>query len=54
MPFFCLLLTGIIAPNNATAGDLAECMTEKMLQANDSVTIGNLRLECEKEIQEGA
>ena len=50
---FCLLCAGIIMPSNCMAVDLTECMTRKVLQASESMTIGDLRLECEKEINDG-
>lgn len=49
----CLLCAGIITPNYSMGDDLAECMTKKVVQASDSMTIGSLRLECEKEIHDG-
>lgn len=50
---FCLLLTGIAVPQASQAMDLAECMTEKMQQVSDATTIGELRLECQKQLQDG-
>ena len=50
---FCLMLAGIAAPAITQADDLAECMTATMQQANDSMTIGELRLQCEKQLHEG-
>ncbi|MFT5699216.1 MAG: phospholipase A1 [Desulforhopalus sp.] len=46
-----LLFTGIMSSQNSIAVDLSECMSAKMQQASDSMTVGTLRLECEKEIQ---
>lgn len=48
---FCLLLTGLSLPEASSANELADCMTEMMLQANDSTTIGDLRLQCQKQVQ---
>lgn len=50
---FYLFCAGIIIPNNSTAVDLTECMTKKVLQASESMTIGDLRLECQKDLQDG-
>jgi phospholipase A1 len=50
---FYLLLTGIAVPQESQANDLAECMTEKMQQVSDATTVGELRLECRKELQDG-
>lgn len=49
----CLLLTGIAVPQESRASDLTECMTEKMQQVSDATTIGELRLECQKQLQAG-
>ncbi|MGB3223069.1 MAG: phospholipase A [Desulforhopalus sp.] len=50
---FFLLFTVIGAPKVCLAIDLNKCMVEKMQQANDSITIGELRLECQKQIHDG-
>ena len=47
--FPCLLMTAAVA-----ADDLFECMTSKLPQADDSMTIGELRLLCQKELQAGS
>jgi len=45
----CLSMIGI-----GHAGDLTECMTQAMQQANDDVTIGELRLQCQKQLRDGS
>jgi phospholipase A1 len=49
----CLLLTGIAMPQANLASDLTECMTEKIQQASDATTIGALRLECRRQLEDG-
>lgn len=44
-----LLVTGV-----AQAADLTECMTNRMQQANDEMTIGELRLQCQKQLRDGS
>ncbi|MFT5730031.1 MAG: phospholipase A1 [Desulforhopalus sp.] len=51
--FGFLLVTGGVTSQNCMAVDLTECMSEKVQQAAASMTIGDLRLECEKELQAG-
>ena len=47
---FCLTVLAPLAPH---AGELADCMARAMRTAADSTTIGELRLQCEKELHEG-
>lgn len=47
------MLAVIAAPVLTQAADLADCMTKMMQQANDSMTIGDLRLQCQKQLHEG-
>jgi len=42
-----------ILPRTSIANDLKTCMIEMLDQVNDSVTKGELRLECEKQIKAG-
>jgi phospholipase A1 len=53
-----IVLTGVFAVffalPSAQADDLKECMTQMMDQMSDSMTIGDLRLECQKRIHEGS
>lgn len=44
-----LLITGV-----AQAADLTECMTNRMQQENDDMTIGELRLQCQKQLRDGS
>ena len=53
LAIFCLLPSWTSAPQVCKAVDLGECMTAKMQQASDSMTIGELRLACEKELHVG-
>ena len=48
-----LVLTSIVAPPSM-AIDLKECMVDKMEQASDSMTIGQLRQECQKQLRDGS
>lgn len=49
-----VLAAGLSAlPVSGIANDLKTCMTEMVHQVNDSMTIAELRLECEKKIHEG-
>ena len=50
---FCLMLAVIAAPQISRANDLTECMTTMMQQVDDSMTIAELRLQCEKQLHEG-
>ena len=43
----------LILPRTSVADDLKTCMTEMFDQVNDSVTKGEMRLECEKQIKGG-
>ena len=43
-----ILTTICFIPKSSQANDLNECMAGMMHQADDSMTIGDLRLECEK------
>ena len=47
-----VLVSVVAAP--CMASDLKECMTDKMEQADDSMTIGQLRLECQKQLRDGS
>jgi len=46
--FIFFLAAGLFMPSASIASDLKSCMVEILDQADDSVTIGELRLECEK------
>ncbi len=48
-----MLTTICFMPKSSQADDLNECMTGMMQQADDSMTIGQLRLTCEKQIHAG-
>jgi phospholipase A1 len=52
--FVVILLTGIIIPNLGNTTDLAECMTDMMTKVSGDTTISELRLKCEKQLQDGA
>jgi len=53
--FIFLLAVGLfILPRISIASDLNTCMTEMIHQVSDSMTIGELRIECEKQVQMGA
>jgi phospholipase A1 len=52
----CLVLLGLsllMMPGQLSAQELEECLLKKIRLARDSMTIGALRLECEKEIHAG-
>ncbi len=48
---FVLVAELFMLPRTCLANDLNTCMTEMMHQVSDSMTIGELRLECEKQVQ---
>jgi len=48
------LLGGLLMTGIGHAGDLTECMTNAMQQADDNVTIGDLRLQCQNQLREGS
>ncbi len=48
---FFVLAAGLFIPKKSMANDLEICITEMVLQVSDSMTIGELRSECEKQIQ---
>lgn len=55
----CLAIVVMVAtifymPESSLADELGDCMTGMMQQAEDSMTIGDLRLECEKRIQDSS
>ena len=50
---FVLVAGLFMLPRTSIANDLNTCMTEMMHQVSDSMTIGDLRLECEKQFQTG-
>lgn len=50
---FALVAGLFMLPRTSIANDLNTCMSEMMHQVSDSMTIGELRLECEKQIQIG-
>lgn len=52
--YFSLLLTLIMSWSQAAYGDeLTDCLVQAISKAEDDVTIGQLRLECQKLIHEG-
>ena len=50
---FCLFIAGLSIPATSKATDLEECMAKTMQQASDTMTIGELRLDCQKQISAG-
>ena len=48
-----LLLIGFFISPTSFANDMSECMTDMMQHADDSTTIGVLRLQCQKQIHDG-
>lgn len=48
-----MLLSSLLLPGLGHADDLAECMTGRMRQADDSMTIGELRQQCQKQLHSG-
>jgi phospholipase A1 len=48
-----LLLGGVMLSGLGHADDLGECMASKLQQADDGMTIGELRLQCQKQLQSG-
>ena len=55
LPFYSLLaILTILLPPALYAGELADCMAKAVQSASDATTIGELRLQCEKEIHADA
>lgn len=54
--FFIFMMSAALfmLPSVSIANDLKTCMTEMLDQVADSMTIAELRLECEKQIHEGS
>ena len=50
---FILSAALFMLPRTSSANDLKTCMTEMLDQVSDSMTIAELRLECEKQIHDG-
>ena len=50
---FIMATAFFMLPRTSIANDLKTCMTEMLYQVSDSLTIAELRLECEKQIHEG-
>jgi len=50
---FILSAALFMLPGTSSANDLKTCMTEMLDQVSDSMTIAELRLECEKQIHNG-
>ena len=48
------LLGSLFLPGLGQADDLTECMTSRMQQVDDTMTIGELRLQCQKQLVEGS
>lgn len=48
-----ILLVGILMPISGRGDELTDCMMEMMQQADDKMTIGELRLQCQEKIQQG-
>ena len=48
-----ILLVGILMPISGRGDELTDCMMEMMPQADDKMTIGELRLQCQEKIQQG-
>lgn len=46
-----VLLCGLCIPSSAVADDLSECLSEMAQKADDRMTIGELRRQCEKKLQ---
>lgn len=53
MTMFAALLGSLIINGTARADDLTKCMTGKLQQADDKMTIGELRTSCQKQLQKG-
>lgn len=49
-----VLVFGLLMSAAGHAGDLIECMSNRMQHAGDDTTIGELRLQCQKELHDGS
>lgn len=52
-PLAVVLLGSLLLSGLGQASDLTECMTDRMQQADDNMTIGELRLQCQKQLHSG-
>lgn len=50
---YCTVLAALVSPRICVADDLGNCMTATVNKVNDSMTIGELRLQCEKQLKDG-
>jgi len=53
LPRAVALLGSLLLAGLGQADDLAECMTSRLQQVDDAMTIGELRLQCQKQLQSG-
>jgi len=47
-----VFLAGTVTPGLSLATDLSSCMSEKLQQASDSTTVGELRAQCQTQMEE--
>ena len=53
-PWIAVLLGSLVMAGAAQADDLKQCMSRMMERVDDSVTIGQLRLQCQKQLRDGS
>jgi len=53
LPPAVILLGSLLLPGLGQADDLVDCMTNRMQQVDASMTIGELRLQCQKQLRSG-
>ena len=53
-PWIAVLLGSLVMAGAAHADDLNQCMSRMMERVDDSVTIGQLRLQCQKQLRDGS
>ena len=52
MQLFAVVFGGLLLTGIGQADDLTECMTRMMQHSNDDMTVGELRLSCQKQMRE--
>ena len=53
-PWLAVLLGSLVMAGVGQADDLNQCMSRMMERVDDSVTIGQLRLQCQKQLRDGS
>jgi hypothetical protein len=49
-----ILLGSLTLPGLVQADDVAQCMADRLHQADDGMTVGELRLQCQEQLRHGS